>query len=216
MTEMTAGMEAHPVSSTTPPPQLEEVQLAPDGPTAQPAKASLDEELSAAKACDLKTVDGIVGKARAIHDAKDKRDHKRVPVKEFHRFCEELYLRGAQASKWAQLGCPASLKRFEPKEIKSKLPPLWTTLWSLQRLTEAQWKKVRDSGKLNPKIKSREINAIVGIEPKKRPKLEAGFLTGELATEKIPDFINAVNEVAKKFRVKPKLTGRLAEANVVS
>jgi hypothetical protein len=80
MTEMTPGLE-HPVKPTTPPPQLEEIPLAPDASTtAQPAKASLDKELGEAQACDLATVEGIFGRAKAIHDAKEKRDHKQVPV----------------------------------------------------------------------------------------------------------------------------------------
>jgi hypothetical protein len=58
--------------------------------------------------------------------------------------------------------CKQSLKRFESKDIRSKLPPLWSTMWLSQKLSGVQWKLLA-SDRLNPRIKVREIELDQGL-----------------------------------------------------
>ena len=130
-----------------------------------------------------KTAEGVLEMAKVVFDARKLKDS------EFYRFCEIVGMDGSSstAQKLIAIG-----KKYDCLIGHSeKLPPNWTTVYEVSKLTEEQIESLIDRGVLTASLIASDLNAALG----KGKKVKAKTLAP--ASPPIPN----VNDEGLGFRV---------------
>jgi hypothetical protein len=162
--------------------------IKPPTTTVEDESPILDDLLQQAQEFDLKTVDGIRGKAKVVFEASQRVGAKKEEAKkltreerveakkrirkEFDHFCVKLDLKSSSCrQKWKKIGQMAP--RFEPEHIKKLLPLTWTTWYRLAKCSDREFKEIVDSGKLSRHVTAKTINEIIPTKKKEKPSAKA-------------------------------------------
>jgi len=181
---------------------------------AQSERSNLDDLLKLAREFDLQTVEGILGKADAVWKADRKLDRKEVTREQFDSFCKELELpKGSQLRKWRKIGEMG--KRFEPADIRRRLPVCWTTLYALAAIqTDGEFRKVVDSGKLSRHLTGETVKEILrGKKPKSAAVInrDAVIDVGNMDDTKMRYLRRKLEALKEEFGFHMKLSDRFAQ-----
>jgi hypothetical protein len=109
-----------------------------------------------------KTAEGVLDMAKVVFDARKLKDS------EFYRFCEIVGMNGSSstAQKLIAIG-----KKYDCLIGHSeKLPPNWTTVYEVSKLTEEQIESLIDRGVLTASLIASDLNAALGKEKKVKAK----------------------------------------------
>jgi hypothetical protein len=182
-----------------------------------------DEIQTRALKFDLGTVDGILGKAKAVLEASLKlqkqlqkrgqtREQKRASRDRFKRFCMALDLHDSWLRKWRKIGQMAS--RFELEHIKKLLPLCWTTWYLLANLSDREFQKLVDSGKLCRHVTAKTINEIIPPKKKQKPskvKRHAMINIGDMDETKTRDLFGKLTALKGEFGFELTVSRSVAE-----
>ena len=118
-----------------------------------------------------KTAEGVLEMAKAVWEA------NKLKSSEFHRFCELVGINGSSATtkKFITIG-----DKYEYLIGRSeKLPPNWTTVYEVAKLTEEQIESLIDTGVLNSSLIADDLNIALGkVKKIKSKKVAAPVLNG--------------------------------------
>lgn len=109
-----------------------------------------------------KTAEGVLEMAKVVFEARQLKDS------EFFRFCELVGMDGSSstATKLIAIG-----KKYEYLiGYSEKLPPNWTTVYEVAKLTEEQIESLIDRGVLTASLIAADLNAALGKEKKGKKK----------------------------------------------
>ena len=110
-----------------------------------------------------KTAEGVLEMAKVVFEARKLKDS------EFYRFCEIVGMDGSSstAQKLIAIG-----KKYDYLIGHSeKLPPNWTTVYEVAKLTEEQIESLIDRGVLTASLIASDLNAALGKVKKAKTKL---------------------------------------------
>ena len=152
-----------------------------------------------------KTAEGVLEMSKVVFEARKLKDS------EFHRFCEIVGMNGSSstAQKLIAIG-----KKYECLIGHSeKLPPNWTTVYEVSKLTEEQIESLIDRGVLTASLIASDLNTALGKENKVKVKKPAPIPNGidEGLGFRVQLSSNPDREMAKKIK---NLIGELKKLNV--
>jgi len=117
-----------------------------------------------------KTALGVLEMAKVVFDARKLKDS------EFYRFCEIVGMEGSSATvqKLIAIG-----KKYDYLIGHSeKLPPNWTTVYEIAKLTEEQIESLIDRGVLTASMIAADLKEALGVEKKAKPKAPSPIPNG--------------------------------------
>ena len=152
-----------------------------------------------------KTAEGVLEMSKVVFEARKLKDS------EFYRFCEIVGMNGSSsmAQKLIAIG-----KKYECLIGHSeKLPPNWTTVYEVSKLTEEQIESLIDRGVLTASLIASDLNAALGKENKVKVKTPAPIPNGidEGLGFRVQLSSNPDREMAKKIK---NLIGELKKLNL--
>jgi len=152
-----------------------------------------------------KTAEGVLEMSKVVFEARKLKDS------EFYRFCEIVGMNGSSstAQKLIAIG-----KKYEYLiGYSEKLPPNWTTVYEVSKLTEEQIESLIDRGVLTASLIASDLNAALGKENKVKVKTSAPIPNGidEGLGFRVQLSSNPDREMAKKIK---NLIGELKKLNV--
>jgi len=117
-----------------------------------------------------KTAEGVLEMSKVVFEARKLKDS------EFYRFCEIVGMNGSSstAQKLIAIG-----KKYEYLiGYSEKLPPNWTTVYEVSKLTEEQIESLIDRGVLTASLIASDLNAALGKENKVKVKTSTPIPNG--------------------------------------